>query len=80
MKATFIVLLIDTATSRTVNAATGGGAAGATGAGVTTGVGALGALPPPHAIARAAMTMTDSRFAGLEIEALAIYFPRAKSA
>jgi hypothetical protein len=62
MKATFIVLLIDTATSATVNAAgttTGAG----DGAGVGTDVGALGVPPPPHAIATAVMAMTTRRFA-----------------
>jgi hypothetical protein len=60
MKATFIVLLIDTATSATVNAA---GAAGAgEGAGVGTDVGALGVLPPPHARATAVIAMTTKRF------------------
>jgi hypothetical protein len=60
MKATFIVLLIDTATSATVNAA--GAATGAgEGAGVGTDVGALGVLPP-HARATAVMAMTTKRF------------------
>jgi hypothetical protein len=59
MKATFIVLLIDTATSATVIAA---GAATGAGAGVGSAVGALGVLPPPHAIATAVMATTTRRF------------------
>jgi hypothetical protein len=75
MKATFIVLLIDTATSATVIAA--GAATGAgDGAGVGIGVGALGVLPPPHAIATAVMATTTRRFVWSEIEADATFVPR----
>jgi hypothetical protein len=78
MKATFIVLLIDTATSATVNADGAGAGAGAgDGEGVTTAEG-LDAFPPPHAMVPAVMTMTASRVVKTEIEAVAMKVPHAK--
>ena len=70
MNATFIVLLMETATSETVNAGGGAGAGVGAGAGAATGVGDGDGLPPPQAIATTEVRARTIFFMGSRVTRL----------